>query len=521
MNKQLFKNFMQNHENYIVRELHDRLNKRVRSSYQDFFLHTAEGRQRLKIWVNLVINSTGGHSDTLFRDQEKIAYTRAVQGFNFEEVSHVYLYMQKILHEIMMDVGKKPHNDKFEDEYNELQENMFRGHHILATMFLRTREEIISEKMYHLESLHDFTREMIKSLELKDIIKNILVKSNSIFKMSRSYISLYKDHHLQGIFSHPAGEVDELFSFLMEKSYKEKKELLIDENGKVCKKMNFSKPSRIMAFPIKAHAHCYGVLAFQTKNKGYSLSSNEMDLLHQLLYIAAIAMENSYMFKEIELRQKELSFLAEKLITVQEEERRRLAADIHDSLAQALTGMGYKIQVCKELINRNPKLLAEQLDNLARIVDNATKQSRELMSSLRPDLLDDIGLVAALRKFMENFSRDTNIKIKSDLPKHIQMPPEIKICLFRVVQEALTNIYKHSGTKNAKISIKKAKANISLTVSDDGEGFKTESNSTRKTGENKIGLLSMKERIESVGGRLMINSAPGHGCRIKVAIPTR
>lgn len=518
MSEQAIKEFLQGRENYIIRELHDRLNKRAQSTYQDFFLRTEEGLRRLDIWVNLVINSTGGNSKTLFSDQENIAYTRAVQGFNFEDVSHVYLLMQQILHEIMIDAGNK-HKDMLNHEYFELQENMFRGHHILATMFLKTREEIISEKMYHLESLHDFTKEMIKSLELKDIIANFLTKSTSIFKMSKSYLSLYKDQQPLGVFSYPTGNIDVSLSFLMEKSYKENRELCMDGCGCIRERNDQLQSAPIMAFPIKAHSQCYGVLAFRTKNVKHSLSSNETDLLHQLLYITAIAFENSYMFNEIELRQKELRFLAEKLITVQEEERRRLAADIHDSLAQVLAGIGYKIQVCRELIERNPGFLADQLDNLTRIVDTATKQSRELISSLRPDLLDDIGLIAALRKFMENYSRDTNIKIRSHLPKQIQMPPEIKICLFRVVQEALTNIYKHSGTKKARIIIKRMKTNISLTISDDGRGFKTMSNSIGKTGENKIGLLSMKERVETVGGKLMIDSAPGRGCQIKVRIP--
>jgi two-component system sensor histidine kinase DegS len=209
------------------------------------------------------------------------------------------------------------------------------------------------------------------------------------------------------------------------------------------------------------------------------------------------------------------------LITLQEEERRQLAADIHDNLAQALTGMGYKIQVCRELINRNPKLLAEQLDNLTGIVDDATRQSRELMSSLRPDLLDDIGLVAALRKFIENFSRDTNIKIRTYLPRHIQLPSEIKICLFRVVQEALSNVYKHADSKTAELRITNTKGLIRLIVSDEGKGFRNVSRPSGMAGMNKMGLLAMQERVEAVGGNLSIDSRPGYGCRLRVSIPIK
>jgi len=520
MSRQAFNNFMRIHEKDIVRELYDRLNQRPQSNYQDFFLRTEEGLQRLEIWVHLVINAIGSQAETLFRDQEKVAYTRAVEGFSFEDISHVYLIMHSILNDIIRKAGSMP-PFHLHDVYSEMRENMFRGHHILATMFLKTREEVISEKMYHLKSLHDFTRAMIENLEVDEIAGMIVEKSRLLLKMDRSFMVLFQDHRVKGVFSHPAGTVDgEIFS-LMERSYKAKKALFMDVEGNIHENIRLSRSMRIVTVPIQGHNRFYGILALLTNEQGKSLSFSQMDLLHQLLNVTAIAMENSYMFIELEERQKELRFLTEKLITLQEEERRQLAADIHDNLAQALTGMGYKIQVCRELINRNPKLLAEQLDNLTGIVDDATRQSRELMSSLRPDLLDDIGLVAALRKFIGNFSRDTNIKIRTYLPRHIQLPSEIKICLFRVVQEALSNVYKHADSKTAELRITNTKGLIRLIVSDEGKGFRNVSRPSGMAGMNKMGLLAMQERVEAVGGNLSIDSRPGYGCRLRVSIPIK
>ena len=519
MSRQAFRKFMKEHEENIIQELHAQLGMRPLSDYQDFFLRTEEGLRRLRIWVHLVINALGGRAEALFRDQEKIAYTRAVQGFSFGDITHVYLIMHRILNETMRHAGSE-HLMDLHNEYSEMRENMFRGHSILAAMFLKTREEVISEKIYHLRSLHDFTREMIKSLGLPDIVGIILRKSRSLFRMERSFMALYQEDRMKGVFSFPASSVDNAISSLMEKSYREKKALFMEMSGKVRRDIALSKNMRIMAVQVLAHNSCYGVLALQANKQRKCLSSSQMDLLYQLLNVTAIAMENSHMFIELEERQKELSFLTEKLINVQEEERRQLAADIHDNLAQALTGMGYKIQVCKELLNRNPRLLAEQLDSLSRIAEDAARQSRGLMSSLRPDLLDDIGLVAALRKFMGNFSRDTNIKIETHLPKYIQLPPELKICLFRVVQEALSNVYKHSGSKTAEVRITKIKKNINLTVSDEGKGFTNASHrSGMMSGASKMGLLAMKERVEAAGGSLYIDSRPGFGCRLRVSIP--
>ncbi len=218
MSRQAFNNFMRIHEKDIVRELYDRLNQRPQSNYQDFFLRTEEGLQRLEIWVHLVINAIGSQAETLFRDQEKVAYTRAVEGFSFEDISHVYLIMHSILNDIIRKAGSMP-PFHLHDVYSEMRENMFRGHHILATMFLKTREEVISEKMYHLKSLHDFTRAMIENLEVDEIAGMIVEKSRLLLKMDRSFMVLFQDHRVKGVFSHPAGTVDgEIFS-LMERSY--------------------------------------------------------------------------------------------------------------------------------------------------------------------------------------------------------------------------------------------------------------------------------------------------------------
>ena len=225
------------------------------------------------------------------------------------------------------------------------------------------------------------------------------------------------------------------------------------------------------------------------------------------------------MLKEIEIQRQESHLLASKMITIGEEERKRLAGDIHDTLAQALTGISYKIQYCKELAKKNPQWVNGQLDTLLKTVNHTIDQARALISSLRPDLIDMMGLVPALRRHIKNFTQETGIAVHSHLFEKIHVPSEISICLFRVAQEALTNIYKHASATTAKVTLKYVNGNLHLIVADQGKGFDMSQGSVRKKDQSPLGLLSMKQRIEAVKGMLVIDAGINKGCRIEAKVP--
>jgi two-component system sensor histidine kinase DegS len=181
--------------------------------------------------------------------------------------------------------------------------------------------------------------------------------------------------------------------------------------------------------------------------------------------------------------------------------------------------MGYKIQFCKELLNRNPELLTGQFDSLIENINHAIDQSREIISSLRPDLIDTMGLVPALNRYIENFMQETDIRVIMHLPKRVKLSSGIRICLFRVAQEALMNVYKHAETKMAEVSLKQDKENIFLIIEDQGRGFNPSQRHFGRKDQGTLGLLSMKERLEVIGGTLAIHTGLNKGCRIEAKIP--
>ena len=225
------------------------------------------------------------------------------------------------------------------------------------------------------------------------------------------------------------------------------------------------------------------------------------------------------MLQEIDRGRQKLRFLAGKMITIEEEERRRLAGDIHDTLAQDLTGMNYKLQFCKEILKKDPKLLRQNLDQLINMVNHVIMKSKQLCTNLRPDLIDTFGLSAALEKHIDTFMHDTGIRIICDLPREIESSTEVSICLFRVAQEALTNIYKHAKTGTAEVGLRMEDENLILSVTDMGEGFDISQDSFLLKDHDRLGLLSMRERVEAVGGSLLVDSAVNQGCRVEARVP--
>ncbi|MBU2646590.1 sensor histidine kinase [bacterium] len=223
--------------------------------------------------------------------------------------------------------------------------------------------------------------------------------------------------------------------------------------------------------------------------------------------------------KQLQQLNEKMQTLTTNTITVQENERKRLAGDIHDTITQSLTGIGYKIQYCQELFQTEPSQIDEQLNMLLDTVHHAINQSREMISSLRPDMIDTLGLVPALKKHLQRFELETGIRVNCELAENIRLDSEINICLFRTVQESLMNIFKHAEIKEAELALLEKRGAVILTINDRGRGFSDSLLSLEGVHGSGMGLIIMRERIEALAGTLMIRTKPGRGCRLEARIP--
>lgn len=218
--------------------------------------------------------------------------------------------------------------------------------------------------------------------------------------------------------------------------------------------------------------------------------------------------------------EEELHQLSARLLGLQEEERRRIARDLHDSFAQSLMGISLNLsQLSKgaRAWNSNDR---RALAEARKMTKSLAQQTRSLSYLLHPPLLDDMGLVAAIEDYARGYSKRSGIELTLDLPvKMERLPRAFETAIFRVIQEALGNIQKHSGSPTGAIRMKIADATITLEVSDRGRGL-PEQAARKAAAELGVGILGMRERLRQLGGRLeVVSTNPGTVVRAMLALP--
>lgn len=220
------------------------------------------------------------------------------------------------------------------------------------------------------------------------------------------------------------------------------------------------------------------------------------------------------MLDELETAHERLRALSSATIDAQEEERRRISRELHDDTAQSLTSLLLFAKALEqaEASPRTRAGLAELREQVALSLEGVRRLAREL----RPSALDDLGLVAALHGYVQDFSRRTGLTVSFDPACGGRLPAHIEIALYRIAQEALTNVAKHAGARAAVVQLVREPSSVSLTITDDGTGFEPAVVSP----ERGVGLFGMRERAELAGGTLDIWSGPGEGTVVLVRIPT-
>ncbi|HSD62847.1 MAG TPA: PAS domain S-box protein [Ignavibacteriaceae bacterium] len=225
--------------------------------------------------------------------------------------------------------------------------------------------------------------------------------------------------------------------------------------------------------------------------------------------------EREKLFKEINNARKRLKVLSSKLIAVQETEKRNISRELHDEIGQLLTAIKIDLQRIKNECNTDEG--CRMIDDCTSLVEKTISIVRNLSHELRPSIIDDLGLAVALKWYTDRFSQRTGIKVDVktiNIDKFL--PAEDSIMLFRVCQEALTNITKHSGADHVSINLSLKKNEISLSIEDNGKGFDIKKALRNSAKGESMGILSMQERVELLSGKLKIISSEKAGTKIKV-----
>ncbi|WP_141506487.1 sensor histidine kinase [Paenibacillus luteus] len=219
---------------------------------------------------------------------------------------------------------------------------------------------------------------------------------------------------------------------------------------------------------------------------------------------------------------KTRQLLGLKIILAQEEERKRIAREIHDGPAQSLANIVLRTEIAERmLIKQEFVMVQEELVDLKGQVRSGLEEIRKIIFNLRPMALDDLGLVPTLRKFTQDFEEKTKIHTVFELiGKEARMPSAMEAAIYRLVQEAFTNALKHASASHVLLEINYQPSQISLIIQDNGIGFHSELIEQESTRNAHFGLVGMRERIELIEGRMDIDSNPGRGTKIMIEIPT-
>jgi PAS domain S-box-containing protein len=225
--------------------------------------------------------------------------------------------------------------------------------------------------------------------------------------------------------------------------------------------------------------------------------------------------------KQIELVLKEAE-LSGRLLQLQDEERRRVARELHDGVGQLLAALGMNVAAIAQEKAKLSAAAARCLDENGVLVDQALTEIRTLSHLLHPPFLDEVGLASALEEYVDGFAKRSNLCVTIDLPvKMRRLPREYEMCLFRIVQECLTNIHRHSGSATAQVRLSRIPGEIHLDVADQGRGIDPETQVKFFAGKGAgVGLQGMRERVRKMGGALQIQS-DGNGTSVLVVLPFR
>jgi signal transduction histidine kinase len=220
--------------------------------------------------------------------------------------------------------------------------------------------------------------------------------------------------------------------------------------------------------------------------------------------------------------EKQLRYLSSQLLAAQEKERKRIAHELHDSVGQYLSAIKYGMENLLQLTQiGSPDMVANSLETLVPLVRNTIEEVRRIYMDLRPSLLDDLGIVPTISWFCREFETIyAGITIHKEIEiKEADIPESLKIIMFRILQEALNNVARHSYADEVSVILKKVRKGIEFVVADNGRGFEPREAFARSEVKGGLGLASMKERTELFGGSFFMESSPGAGTRIQVTWP--
>lgn len=268
--------------------------------------------------------------------------------------------------------------------------------------------------------------------------------------------------------------------------------------------------------------HFIEALCRRTAQLAASNMDLRLEIAHRKAAVEALHKSErhySRLLRQSDRLQEQLRLLSRRILSAQEDERRKISRELHDVIGQTLTGINVRLAALKKDALINTKGLNRNIARTQRLVERSVEIVHRFARELRPAVLDDLGLIPALHSFVKTFSKQTHIRVHLKAYAAVEhLDGAKRTALYRVAQEALTNVARHARASRVELRIEKLTHGVRMTVKDDGRAFRVQHVLATKRNK-RLGLLGMRERVEMVGGRFTVESKVGHGTTIRAEIP--
>ncbi len=274
-----------------------------------------------------------------------------------------------------------------------------------------------------------------------------------------------------------------------------------------------------VATPLKSKERVLGVMDVVCSSQS-SFTEHDFRLLDSIGYHVGLAIENSILYQESRQTEELRGHLLTSIISAQEEERKRVARELHDGCGQVLTGLILRIESAASTVSLEGSTLGEKLADIRLVAAQALDDMRKVMCDLRSPVLEDLGLVAGIRSYAETSLGTAGVQVDFEAEGMGQrLLPFTETAVFMIMQEAVRNIIKHAEARSAKLRLKAEDDGIMIIVEDDGRGFDPGAVLSDVSSTQALGLLGMRERAKLLGGTLSVRSTPGQGTTVVVQVP--
>ncbi|MGQ9683889.1 MAG: ATP-binding protein [Anaerolineae bacterium] len=361
-----------------------------------------------------------------------------------------------------------------------------------------------------------------RGLDLGQVLDAALATTLRVMDLKRGWVYLYdptRDRFILATALAPPHNVEE-----MPQSPCRCQRMLLQQGCHVgasltaCERLQASSGGRIgnhISIPLGTRDECFGVMNLVWAHDSEP-GSEEFEILNTIAAQVSEAVANAWLHARLREKETALQALLSAHVTAQEDERARIARELHDGTGQALTSLLLRLKALEAgaqsvAARRNLKELCKEMSSAIELV-------RDLSHRLHPPALDDLGLESALRALLEDMAGESGLCIRFDSnlgPR--RLPRDVETTLYRITQEALTNVHRHAQARHMSLLLRVQPRALELAIEDDGVGFSIEA--VEADGRRHLGLASIYERAEMMGGRAEVHTAPGAGTRIEVRIP--